>query len=86
MVQADFYQNLLDTLKAASGLLELDRTSQLQRDIIAVCEQLIRPSFRIAVFGPFNYGKSTLLNALLGERTLPIVLIPTTGAAITVRY
>jgi replication fork clamp-binding protein CrfC len=86
MVQADFYQNLLDTLKAASGLLELDRTSQLQRDITTVCEQLIRPSFRIAVFGPFNYGKSTLLNALLGERALPIDLIPTTGAAITVRY
>ncbi|EAM52207.1 hypothetical protein CwatDRAFT_5335 [Crocosphaera watsonii WH 8501] len=35
---------------------------------------------------PFNYGKSTLLNALLGEKTLPIDLIPTTGAAIYVKY
>jgi hypothetical protein len=34
----------------------------------------------------FNYGKSTLLNAILGNRTLPIDLIPTTGAAIHVRY
>jgi hypothetical protein len=38
------------------------------------------------VFAPFNYGKSTLLNALLGDRTLPIDLIPTTGAAIVIRY
>ncbi|UBF23652.1 dynamin family protein [Kovacikia minuta CCNUW1] len=86
MVQGDAYQDLLDSLRAAAGLLNLDRTSQLQRDIVAVCDQWVRPSFRIAVFGPFNYGKSTLLNALLGERALPIDLIPTTGAAITVRY
>ncbi|HYW20241.1 MAG TPA: dynamin family protein [Nodularia sp. (in: cyanobacteria)] len=38
------------------------------------------------VFGPFNHGKSTLLNAILGNRTLPIDLIPTTGAMITVKY
>ncbi len=42
--------------------------------------------FSIAVFAPFNYGKSTLLNAILGDRTLSIDLIPTTGAAIKVKY
>jgi ribosome biogenesis GTPase A len=47
---------------------------------------LENPAFRIAVFGLFNYGKSTLLNALLGEKTLPIDLIPTTGAEILVKY
>ncbi len=41
---------------------------------------------RLVVFGPFNYGKSTLLNAILGEKALPIDLIPTTGAAIEVCY
>ena len=86
MVQPDAYQQLCDRLKAAVGLLELDRHSQLQRDVSAVCDQCARASYRVAVFGPFNYGKSTLLNALLGERALPIDLIPTTGAAITVRY
>ena len=40
----------------------------------------------LLAFAPFNYGKSTLLNALLGEKTLPIDLIPTTGAAIYVKY
>ncbi|XHX79967.1 MAG: dynamin family protein [Stenomitos frigidus ULC029] len=86
MVQPDAYQQLFDHLRAAVGLLELDRDSPLQQDVSAVCDQFTRPGFRIAVFAPFNYGKSTLLNALLGERTLPIDLIPTTGAAITVRY
>jgi len=86
MGQPDTYQNLIHCLRASVGLLELDRDSPLQQDVAAVCDQMHRSTFRIAVFGPFNYGKSTLLNALLGERALPIDLIPTTGAAITVRY
>jgi hypothetical protein len=55
-------------------------------DIERVAQHLENPSFRIAVFAPFNHGKSTLLNALLGNRTLPIALIPTTGTAIVIKY
>ncbi|MEH2196146.1 MAG: dynamin family protein [Nostoc sp.] len=84
--QHEGYKNLADSLKSASGLLNLERKSQLHQDIITICNHLVNPSFRIAVFGPFNHGKSTLLNAMLGNRTLPIDLIPTTGASITVKY
>lgn len=80
------YQDLVDALKSASTLLGLERTSQLYQDVINIGNYLNNPNFRIAVFGPFNHGKSTLLNAILGTRTLPIDLIPTTGAAITVKY
>jgi D-ribose pyranose/furanose isomerase RbsD len=80
------YPELVECLRAAAGLLSLDRTAPLYRDLSAVCDYVGQRSFRIAVFGPFNYGKSTLLNALLGDKTLPMDLIPTTGAAITVRY
>ncbi|MCP2728388.1 dynamin family protein [Limnofasciculus baicalensis] len=86
MKNSENYQNLANNLRAIIGILELDRTSPLYRDGIAICQYLENPIFRIAVFGPFNYGKSTLLNAILGQRTLPIDLIPTTGAAIHVRY
>ena len=78
--------NLLSNLRSALGVLELPQSSQLYRDVVTICNYFENPGFRIAVFGPFNYGKSTLLNALLGKRTLPIDLIPTTGAAIHVRY
>ncbi|MEH2445723.1 MAG: dynamin family protein [Nostoc sp.] len=80
------YKDLANSLKSASALLNLERKSQLYQDISTICNHLVNPSFRIAVFGPFNHGKSTLLNAILGNRTLPIDLIPTTGAAITVKY
>jgi replication fork clamp-binding protein CrfC len=84
--QYEGYNDLVDSLKSASALLNLEHKSQLHQEIITICNHLVNPSFRIAVFGPFNHGKSTLLNAMLGNRTLPIDLIPTTGAAITVKY
>ncbi|MBW4562692.1 MAG: dynamin family protein [Mojavia pulchra JT2-VF2] len=80
------YRELADALKSASTLLNLDSKSQLHQDITTIFKYLANPNFQIAVFGPFNHGKSTLLNAILGNRTLPIDLIPTTGAAITVKY
>jgi hypothetical protein len=44
------------------------------------------PGVRVAVVGPFNQGKSTLLNALLGSRALPVDIVPSTGGVITVSY
>ncbi|MEG4805343.1 dynamin family protein [Microcoleus sp. ARI1-B5] len=86
MQQSETYQNLTNHLKSALGILELDKNSQLYRDTSSICAYLAKPTFQIAVFGPFNYGKSTLLNAMLGNRALPIDLVPTTGAAIYVNY
>ncbi|WGV24361.1 dynamin family protein [Halotia branconii] len=86
MSQIENYKNLAASLKSASDLLNLNSTSQIHQNVITVCNHLANPNFRIAVFGPFNHGKSTLLNAILENRTLPIDLIPTTGAAITVKY
>lgn len=77
---------LLDVLKTAVGLLELLPTDSLSHDLTAIAAQSGSSNVRVVVFAPFNYGKSTLLNALLGERALPIDLIPTTGAAIVVKY
>jgi Dynamin family len=86
MQQQQVFGNLANYLKSIIGTLELAPDSQLRKDVLTICNFCENPVFRIAVFGPFNYGKSTLLNALLGDRTLPIDLIPTTGAAIRVCY
>ena len=89
LVNADsLYQQqtlLVNVLRKAAGLLEEER-SQLKAEVIEACDRINYPTYRTVVFGPFNYGKSTLLNALLGEKTLPMDLVPTTGAAITVKY
>ncbi|WP_246844141.1 dynamin family protein, partial [Hydrocoleum sp. CS-953] len=86
MQPKEHYQNLTNYFNSALGILEFEPDSQLRKDVISLCQYLANPAFKIAVFAPFNYGKSTLLNALLGQQTLPIDLIPTTGAAIYVKY
>src|SRR5947209_5127740 len=44
------------------------------------------PLFRIVVFGEFNQGKSTLLNALLGAPALPMSVLPSTAVLTEIRY
>ena len=65
---------------------QLHSLSSFQSEVTTVCLHLDYPQLRIAVFAPFNHGKSTLLNAILGSRALPIKLIPTTGTAITIKH
>ncbi|MGC1305794.1 MAG: dynamin family protein [Phormidesmis sp.] len=77
---------LIAVLRRAGGLLDITTQSELKAEVIEGCDRIHSPTSRVAIFGPFNYGKSTLLNALLGEKTLPMDLVPTTGAAITVKY
>lgn len=80
-----FQSSLVQMLRRSVGLLDSSRSS-LKNEVIEVCDRINQPTYRVAVFGPFNYGKSTLLNALLGEKALPMDLVPTTGAAIVVKY
>jgi hypothetical protein len=80
------YRQLAYHLKSLLPILEIESSSAFYRDILEICNFLEKNTFRIAVFAPFNHGKSTLLNALLGEKTLPIDLIPTTGAVISLQY
>jgi predicted GTPase len=77
---------ITDSLLSAAALLEREENFQLIQDVRSVCQHFANPVFRIAVFAPFNHGKSTLLNALLGNRALPVKLIPTTGTAISIKH
>ena len=51
-----------------------------------VSKQLQSQSFRLAVVGEFSQGKSTLLNALLGEEIQPVREIPCSGAVTVLKY
>lgn len=49
-------------------------------------QSLARESFRVMVFGDFSSGKSTLINALLGEDLLPTKENPTTAFTTVMRW
>jgi GTPase SAR1 family protein len=77
---------LLPSLQHALDLLAVPATASLAIDLHVANTRLTNPAYQIAVFGAFNHGKSTLLNAILGDKALPIDLVPTTGGAIRVKY
>lgn len=75
-----------NTLKTACQFLDPQVHQQLIKDVESVCEQLVNPNFRIAVLAPFNFGKSTLINALLGQDIMPVKMVRTTGTVIKIKY
>lgn len=57
----------------------VERLAELQ-------ERLTKGMFHLAVLGQFKRGKSTLLNALVGEEITPCAVIPLTSIPTLVRY
>ncbi|MBE9048788.1 dynamin family protein [Pleurocapsales cyanobacterium LEGE 10410] len=67
----------------ASGKLSLDREiKQLQ----ATCNNLRHSKFRLLVLGDMKRGKSTFINALVGEKLLPSDVNPCTALPTILRY
>ncbi len=58
----------------------------LPDEIGKVSKKLQSQRFRLAVVGEFSQGKSTLLNALLGEEIQPVRAIPCSGTVTVLRY
>jgi uncharacterized tellurite resistance protein B-like protein/signal recognition particle receptor subunit beta len=58
----------------------------LATDLQKISQRLQSQKFRVAVVGEFSQGKSTLLNALLGEEIQPTRVIPCSGSITVLRY
>jgi len=57
-----------------------------ERAARAVLTRLASGRFQLAVAGQFSRGKSTLMNALLGDAYLPMGALPMTSVVTTLRY
>ena len=66
-----------------SGKLSLDRDIE---DIKATSKNLSSGVFRLMVLGDMKRGKSTFLNALIGEKLLPSDVNPCTAVLTVLRY
>ncbi len=75
-------------------LAELIRSAQAidtkNNDLQSSCRDLLtrlaEDQFNLLVVGRFSRGKSTLMNAILGEAYLPTGIVPLTSVITTVRY
>ncbi|MEG3863274.1 dynamin family protein [Microcoleus sp. herbarium12] len=58
----------------------------LTEEVTKISRKLESQCFRVAVVGEFSKGKSTLLNALLGEEIQPVRDIPCSGTVTILKY
>jgi tRNA U34 5-carboxymethylaminomethyl modifying GTPase MnmE/TrmE len=59
---------------------------ELEQAIAPLDEAARREEFRISLLGRFKHGKSSVVNALLGETVSPVDLLPCTSTLIEFRY
>ena len=82
----DNHQKLSGIFTEAETLFEkLESTEELQQ-LIKNSESLNRDSFKVLVIGEFKRGKSTVINALLGEEVLPAFATPCTAVINEIKY
>src|ERR1019366_3397780 len=72
---------IMVSLREIASLAETLGGSQHAETVRDVAALLQDKNLRVAVFGEFSVGKSTLINALLGCSALPFKARPTTGHA-----
>ena len=75
--------NWLRQLETTANTLEM---TGLTTAIAKMRDKVEFNTFSIAVVGEFNRGKSTLINALLGQSILPADMLPTTAILTRIRY
>jgi GTP-binding protein EngB required for normal cell division len=59
---------------------------QVQQESKALAERVMEGRFYVAVIGQFKRGKSTLLNALVGDDVLPTGVVPITTVPTVLRF
>ena len=79
----DILISLIERLTAILSNSELDMLLNKVRTIQA---RVGTDSFKLLIMGEYNRGKSTLINALLGERVLPTDIIRTTAIICEVKW
>lgn len=67
----------------ASSLGTKSLRERVDRELVKKLEQ---DRFHLVVVGEFNHGKTTFVNALLGESALPVGVTPTTAAIHHIRW
>jgi hypothetical protein len=77
---------LRDRLRTLSRLAVEIGSTALAADADSLAERLAEGRFYVVSVGQFKRGKSTLVNALVGEPVLPAGVVPVTAAVTVVRY
>jgi GTPase SAR1 family protein len=73
-------------LSELKPLVAEDGREQVRREWLRIQASLTERAFRVATVGEFSRGKSTVLNALIGEDMLPMSGVPTTSIPTRIKH
>ena len=79
----DVTVSLQELSEVAASLGAKSLKERIERELVKKMEE---DRFHLVVVGEFNHGKSTFVNALLGETVLPVGVTPTTAAIHHLKY
>jgi GTP-binding protein EngB required for normal cell division len=75
-----------DRLEVLADAARRAGCAPIQREVAELRERLSEGRFFVACVGQFKRGKSTLLNALVGQSVLPVGVVPVTSVVTVLRY
>jgi predicted GTPase len=85
--QENYYKTELNLLLTAiENLKQAVETPRLHERLSAIPERLENQHFSIGITGVMNAGKSTMLNALLGQEVLGTSVVPETANLTLIKY
>lgn len=77
---------IVDLLRKSSGIIEDISLDQYAEALRQLERKVGNDTFRIQIVGTFKNGKSTFINALLGEDILPSKALPCTAVINEIKY
>jgi len=75
-----------DRLRALADLANELKLDRLATDALTWATRIAEGRFFVACVGQFKRGKSTLLNALIGDAVLPTGVVPVTSVVTVIRH
>jgi len=81
------YSKIRETLlELPARVAEATESEESRRALSVIARRLAENEFCLVVAGQFKRGKSTFINALLGDNLLPTAIIPVTSIITEIRY
>ena len=86
MAPADTAQDLAGAARRLESVARRHEQDAVASAAAELAQRLEQNRFHLVVVGQFKRGKTTFLNALLGEALLPVAVLPLTSVVTVLRY
>lgn len=77
---------LIEEIERLSELSSRRGNEKITENLKEIREKLVENKFYLVVLGQFKRGKSTFINSIIGDKILPVSVVPLTSIVTLIRY